>query len=108
MYVLQVYSAAVIFYEPFPSESITPELKEQLGLDDEKNSNKSVHVNKCICLLSRWPFFDTFKKFLSYLYHMPSAGPHLVPIERLVALMEKGKYRKILLHSNCVKGIVHL
>lgn len=45
----------------------------------------TVNVNKCICLLSHWPFFDTFERFLEFLYRLSvSPTPHTVPIERLV------------------------
>ena len=81
-FLLQVYGSAVIFYEPLEESAITPALLMQLGLQEEDEKNKSVHCNKCIALLSRWPFFDTFKKFLSFLYRVPSSGPHIVPIER--------------------------
>ena len=43
---------------------------------------KTVHESKCICVLSRWPFFNTFKKYLSYLYRISVSGPQEVPIER--------------------------
>lgn len=60
-----------------------PEQKRELD-PGEGGGGDSVtyHTNKCICLLSHWPFFDTFEKFLLFLYNMACEGPHAVPIER--------------------------
>lgn len=46
------------------------------------SGSHTINVNKCICLLSHWPFFDTFERFLFFLYELSTAGPHSVPIER--------------------------
>lgn len=46
---------------------------------------KTVHVRKSISLLSHWPFFDAFKKFLSQLYKISITGPHNVPMERHIS-----------------------
>ena len=77
-----------MFYEEYDQDRLTDTQKQLLGLIDENPSDykvvqkKSVHHNKCICLLSRWPFFDTFRKFLLYIYRIAICGPHPVPIER--------------------------
>lgn len=83
----QVYGAAVSFYESYPEEKLTPQQKKSLNLDKKGNSPKkapsySVHTNKCVCLLSHWPFFDAFKKFLSFIYRISVSGPHTIPLER--------------------------
>ncbi|XP_047482882.1 DENN domain-containing protein Crag-like isoform X3 [Penaeus chinensis] len=80
----KVYGAAVSFYEKYPHELLTDEQREALKLNEHFGRNNIVHTNKCICILSRWPFFDTFDKFLRYLHTMANTGPHLVPIERYV------------------------
>ncbi len=80
-----------MFYEEFEQSKLTANQKHLLGVSDEQNSDskcKSVHHNKCICLLSRWPFFDTFRKFLLYIYRIAICGPHPVPIERLVPFVK--------------------
>ncbi|XP_053199484.1 C-myc promoter-binding protein-like isoform X1 [Scomber japonicus] len=46
---------------------------------------RSVHTNKCICLLSHWPFFDAFRKFLTFLYRYSISGPHALPIEKHIS-----------------------
>lgn len=52
--------------------------------DDPKAAEKDYTVNtiKSICILSHWPFFDTFEKFLRFLHKTAHSGPHLVPLER--------------------------
>jgi DENN domain-containing protein 4 len=79
----QIYGSAITFYERIPDDNLTTAQREQLNLDED-GPLKSVNANKCICLLSHWPFFDTFEKFLKFLYKMTCNGPHNVPVERLV------------------------
>ncbi|CAN9506669.1 unnamed protein product [Ophioblennius macclurei] len=101
----KVYGAAIQFYEPFPQECLTDQQLSQLGLldaDPQKPSApaasptsanaangdaeaRSVHTNKCICLLSHWPFFDAFRKFLTFLYRYSISGPHALPIEKHIS-----------------------
>uniref|UniRef100_A0A4W3KFB0 DENN domain containing 4A n=1 Tax=Callorhinchus milii TaxID=7868 RepID=A0A4W3KFB0_CALMI len=82
----KVYGAAIQFYEPLPQESLTDKQRSQLGLvsamDRKPILSKTVHTNKCICLLSHWPFFDAFRKFLTFLYRYSISGPHALPIEK--------------------------
>ncbi|KAM9409839.1 C-myc promoter-binding protein-like [Pholidichthys leucotaenia] len=102
----KVYGAAIQFYEPFPPECLTEQQLSQLGLlnpDPHKPSPSntaaaatnsttygstnpdSVYTNKCICLLSHWPFFDAFRKFLTFLYRYSISGPHALPIEKHIS-----------------------
>ncbi|PVD19799.1 hypothetical protein C0Q70_20290 [Pomacea canaliculata] len=86
----KVYGAAVSFYEEFPESQLTDMQMRALGLKnrsirEQYNIQRTVHVRKAICLLSHWPFFDAFKKFLSQLYKMSVTGPHTVPIERHIS-----------------------
>ena len=91
----KVYGAAVTFYERYDSWAHLDEGQlEQLGLgrdseEDEKEARtpkppRTVQQTKSICLLSHSPFFNTFKKFLIYLYRLSVSGIHPVPIERCV------------------------
>lgn len=87
LFFLQVYGAAVTFYEEFEEEKLTDLQMRHLGLKNKHIREqyrilKTVHSNKSICLLSHWPFFDAFRKFLTYLYRISITGPHPVPIER--------------------------
>ncbi|XP_033904588.3 C-myc promoter-binding protein-like isoform X9 [Acipenser ruthenus] len=85
----KVYGAAIHFYEPHAQENLTDKQRSQLGLISATNRkpivSKTIHTNKCICLLSHWPFFDAFRKFLTFLYRYSISGPHVLPIERHVS-----------------------
>uniref|UniRef100_A0A7N8X7V1 DENN domain containing 4A n=1 Tax=Mastacembelus armatus TaxID=205130 RepID=A0A7N8X7V1_9TELE len=94
----KVYGAAIQFYEPYPQERLTDQQRSQLSLlsrDQHKPScpdataaatgTCSVYTNKCICLLSHWPFFDAFRKFLTFLYRYSISGPHALPIEKHIS-----------------------
>ncbi|XP_030614313.1 C-myc promoter-binding protein-like isoform X5 [Archocentrus centrarchus] len=101
----KVYGAAIQFYEPYPQECLTDQQLSHLGLllpDPHKPSSsnsvapvtsssttngnpRSVYTNKCICLLSHWPFFDVFRKFLTFLYRYSISGPHALPIEKHIS-----------------------
>ncbi|AWP01157.1 putative C-myc promoter-binding protein-like [Scophthalmus maximus] len=48
-------------------------------------TTRLVYTNKCICLLSHWPFFDAFRKFLTFLYRYSISGPHALPIEKHIS-----------------------
>ena len=80
----KVYCAAVTFYEKYSHEKLTADQKSLLKLTDHFGVNNLVYSNKSICLLSLWPFFDTFEVFLKFLHSMAFSGPHRVPIERYV------------------------
>ncbi|XP_014853037.1 PREDICTED: C-myc promoter-binding protein-like isoform X3 [Poecilia mexicana] len=102
----KVYGAAIQFYEPYPQECLTDTQLSQLGLLSPEQCNaspsssaanaainpgngaasaSSVYTNKCICLLSHWPFFDAFRKFLTFLYRYSISGPHALPIEKHIS-----------------------
>uniref|UniRef100_A0A8C3V5Q5 DENN domain containing 4A n=1 Tax=Catharus ustulatus TaxID=91951 RepID=A0A8C3V5Q5_CATUS len=84
----KVYGAAIQFYELYPEENLTEKQKSQLGLaaaGEGKDTCRTVQTNKCICLLSHWPFFDAFKKFLTFLYRYSISGPHVLPIEKHIS-----------------------
>ncbi|CAL1590136.1 unnamed protein product [Knipowitschia caucasica] len=85
----KVYGAAIQFYEPYPVESLSEKQKIQLGLlttvEKKVIPNRAVNTNKCICLLSRWPFFKSFRKFLMFLYKLSVSGPHPLPIEKHIS-----------------------
>lgn len=43
------------------------------------------HCNKSICVVSRHPFFESFRRFLYFLYNLSISGPHRIPIERYIS-----------------------
>uniref|UniRef100_A0AAQ6A2H7 UDENN domain-containing protein n=1 Tax=Amphiprion ocellaris TaxID=80972 RepID=A0AAQ6A2H7_AMPOC len=79
----KVYGAAIQFYEPYPPECLTDQ--QLCHTTNSSTSPRSVHTNKCICLLSHWPFFDAFRKFLTFLYRYSISGPHALPIEKHIS-----------------------
>ncbi|KAM8876301.1 C-myc promoter-binding protein-like isoform 1-T1 [Synchiropus picturatus] len=86
----KVYGAAIQFYESYPLECLTEQQCSQLGLEPELENRASsttveVYTNKSICLLSHWPFFDAFHKFLTFLYRYSISGPHALPIEKHIS-----------------------
>ncbi|ESP01339.1 hypothetical protein LOTGIDRAFT_157518 [Lottia gigantea] len=83
----RIFGAAVTFYEEYSEDRLSDLQMRHLGLKNKHIREqyrilKTVHSNKSICLLSHYPFFDAFKKFLSCLYKICITGPHDVPIER--------------------------
>uniref|UniRef100_A0A3Q3G2P3 DENN/MADD domain containing 4C n=1 Tax=Labrus bergylta TaxID=56723 RepID=A0A3Q3G2P3_9LABR len=84
----KVYGSAIQFYEPYPVDLLSEKQKIQLGLlttvEKKMIPNRPVNTNKCICLLSHWPFFESFRKFLMFLYKLSVSGPHPLPIENIV------------------------
>ncbi|XP_066425011.1 DENN domain-containing protein 4C isoform X9 [Molothrus aeneus] len=85
----KVYGAAIQFYEPYPREMLTEKQQSQLGLlttvERKVITSKSINSNKCICLLSHWPFFEAFRKFLMFIYKLSVSGPHPLPIEKHIS-----------------------
>ncbi|KAJ6656944.1 hypothetical protein lerEdw1_002945 [Lerista edwardsae] len=81
----KVYGAAIQFYEPFPRERLTERQCVWLNLvtvvDRRPITSKTVQTRKSICVLSHWPFFDVFRKFLTFLYRYSISGPHVLPLE---------------------------
>lgn len=92
------YGASLTFYEKYTRE-LTQHQKDLLSFDmDAKNqeerpdSPKEVSpdqlffMNKSICMVSRYPFFECFRRFLYYVYYM-SVYPdsERVPIERYIS-----------------------
>ncbi|XP_074094810.1 DENN domain-containing protein Crag isoform X2 [Cotesia typhae] len=46
---------------------------------------QSLNISKSICILSHWPFFDTFEKFLGFLHSMVNEKPQCIPIEKYIS-----------------------
>lgn len=85
----KVYGAAIQFYEPYPREMLSEKQMSQLGLitavEKKVMTSNIINTNKCICLLSHWPFFETFRKFLMFIYKLSVSGPHTLPIEKHIS-----------------------
>ncbi|XP_052435187.1 DENN domain-containing protein 4B [Carassius gibelio] len=85
----KVYGAAIQFYEAYARESLSERQCVRLGLlsvmDRRPITNRSVQVKKSICVLSHWPFFSVFQKFLTFIYRYSISGPHVLPLEKHVS-----------------------
>uniref|UniRef100_A0A3P9KW60 DENN/MADD domain containing 4C n=1 Tax=Oryzias latipes TaxID=8090 RepID=A0A3P9KW60_ORYLA len=85
----KIYGSAIQFYEPYPVDLLCEKQKIQLGLlttvEKKMIPNRPVNTNKCICLLSHWPFFESFRKFLWFIYKLSVSGPHPLPIEKHIS-----------------------
>lgn len=85
----KVYGAAIQFYESFPRDVLTEQQSVRLGLlsvvDRRPITNRSLQVKKSICVLSHWPFFNVFQKFLTFVYRYSISGPHVLPIEKHIS-----------------------
>ncbi|KAF3688779.1 C-myc promoter-binding protein DENN domain-containing protein 4A [Channa argus] len=84
----KVYGAAIQFYEPHSEEKLSERQRSQLSLpssDLSSDGTRSLYSNKSICLLSHWPFFQSFSNFLTFLYRYSISGPHALPIEKHIS-----------------------
>lgn len=75
------------FYETIenPDKALDDQQKELIGWNTDISTNFSIHMNKSICLLSQFPFGDTFEKWLQFLHLIASINEPLpVPIERYI------------------------
>lgn len=85
---VKVYGAVVIFFEKFNDYLLKDSERRILGyFTEEDRENSSLHAVKSICILSRWPFFDTFEKFLTFLYRIAccSYTSQNISIERYIS-----------------------
>ncbi|XP_058246748.1 DENN domain-containing protein 4B-like isoform X3 [Hemibagrus wyckioides] len=85
----KVYGAAIQFYEAYPREALSERQRVRLGLvsvvDRRPITNRTVQVKKSVCVLSHWPFFTVFQKFLTFIYRYSISGPHVLPIEKHIS-----------------------
>ncbi|KAM4600741.1 DENN domain-containing protein 4B isoform 2-T2 [Polymixia lowei] len=85
----KVYGAAIQFYEAFPREGLSERQSVRLGLlsvvDRRPIANRTLQVKKSICVLSHWPFFTVFQKFLTFVYRYSISGPHVLPLEKHIS-----------------------
>ena len=83
---VKVYGAAVTFYEKFDAGKM--EAEEMLKLDFDPAGLNDLYAMKSLCILSRWPFFDTFENFLLFLYRemlSSSSSPLQTSLEELIS-----------------------
>ncbi|XP_004529508.1 C-myc promoter-binding protein isoform X2 [Ceratitis capitata] len=81
----KVYGSALTFYEDFEESALTEQQQELLSWNEEFAKQHSLHIIKSICLLSHYPFGDTFDRWLRYLHDLAVHGVDLpVSIERYI------------------------
>ncbi|CAD5226693.1 unnamed protein product [Bursaphelenchus xylophilus] len=90
------YGASLTFYEKYSKElsdaqleklelsSMIPEEEGGEGQDPVSTEAK-YYSSKAICIVSRYPFFESFRKFLFFVNGMSQSGPHKLPIERYIS-----------------------
>lgn len=82
----QVYGAALQFYEAFPQELLAEQQRLRLGLlsllERRPLGGRSLQARKSICVLSHWPFFSVFQKFLTFIYRYSVSGAQVLPLEK--------------------------
>ncbi|KFD65302.1 hypothetical protein M514_22462 [Trichuris suis] len=98
----KLYGASVTFYEEY-EKPLTAEQMVKLDLrtdssnqpgscSDSSSTNDpadqmTFHVNKCICVVSRFPFFPAFRRYLLHLHRMCLSGKYSLPIERYISFL---------------------
>lgn len=102
----KVYGAAITFYESYSEQRLTAEELRALHYDEQEDKEaKSLHSIKSICILSRWPFFETFERYLLFLHKTllsSVANPSKISIEsKLLKTVSK------LLNSNLFTNKFH-
>ena len=87
---VKLFGTCLIAYEPVsPSEMVNKLLasgcrRQDIPLD-LCSTDYYVYLPRCICLMSRWPFFSAFRSFLSQIYSMCADRALSLPIERYIA-----------------------
>jgi len=85
---VKVYGASILFYVQYPSSKLTEAEKLKLKFQDSDEDTKALHAVNSICLLSRYAFFDTFEKFLLFIYRSQNSSlltPLNLPIEHYIS-----------------------
>nr|XP_036870473.1 DENN domain-containing protein 4B isoform X6 [Manis javanica] len=82
----KVYGAALQFYEAFPRARLSERQARALGLLSAVErgralGGRAVRSRRAIAVLSRWPAFQAFRAFLTFLYRYSVSGPHRLPLE---------------------------
>lgn len=71
-----------MFYERVNLALLTAEQRKALALKEADSNVRVVYTTKSICVISRWPFFEAFHTFLSYLHKLTFFARQPLPIER--------------------------
>ncbi|XP_022663000.1 C-myc promoter-binding protein-like isoform X2 [Varroa destructor] len=74
----KAYGASLSFYEPYE-----PSIDELKALDGVTKEDRC-YATKSICLVSRWPFFRPFRKFLQFIYAQSTCDDRGNSIEQYI------------------------
>ncbi|XP_065316469.1 C-myc promoter-binding protein-like isoform X4 [Gordionus sp. m RMFG-2023] len=64
---------------------LSSESENEKKINQQKNQRVIVYSNKAISIVSKWPLFTIFKKFLHFLYNVTLSGSSKIPIERYIS-----------------------
>ncbi|CAD5218783.1 unnamed protein product [Bursaphelenchus okinawaensis] len=90
------YGASLTFYEKYTNEltetqleklelsSMIPE-EESVEGQNSVSTEAKYYSSKAICIVSRYPFFEAFRKFLFFVNGMSRSGSYKLPIERYIS-----------------------
>uniref|UniRef100_A0A7E4W0N1 UDENN domain-containing protein n=1 Tax=Panagrellus redivivus TaxID=6233 RepID=A0A7E4W0N1_PANRE len=89
------YGASLTFYEKYTkeltkhqSDTLSFEGDESLLSEDEEPAGKQLFfMNKAICIVSKHPFFESFRRFLHHVYYLSAGEPSKIPIERYISYL---------------------
>ena len=82
---LQVYGAAIQFYEPYSEEDLSERQRSQLGLPsvDLGPDGPGVFTATRASVYSPLALLPVLQELLTFLYRYSISGPHALPIEKL-------------------------
>ncbi|CAG9117008.1 unnamed protein product [Plutella xylostella] len=85
----KVYGSAVTFYESYPHTRLDDHQMEELGWRrGASHATHSLHVNKTICLLSRWPFSSQQMEELGW-RRGASHATHSLHVNKTICLLSR-------------------
>lgn len=90
----KVYGSSITFYEDFDESKLSDE--QALLINYRKNDilkTRTLHSNKSLIILSRFPLFDTFRNFLVFLFNKYTLkidltqNGQVIPMERYLSYL---------------------
>ncbi|KAI1733001.1 DENN (AEX-3) domain-containing protein [Ditylenchus destructor] len=89
------YGASLTFFEKYPKPLTEVQLEalersnatehESQRAANDSTIGMTYYGNKSICIVSRYPFFESYRRFLYFIYSLSTSGPQKLPIERYIS-----------------------